>query len=65
MNKFKLNRLGMKPLYCPYRSGYLSLIFQVQQLGITRLITGGRLHTYWICCKPRHGALLQVPLETF
>ena len=27
----------MKPLYCPYRSGYLSLIFQVQQLGITRL----------------------------
>ena len=27
----------MKPLYCPYRSGYLSLIFQVQQLGITHL----------------------------
>jgi hypothetical protein len=20
---------------------------------------------YWICCNPRHGALLQVPLETF
>jgi hypothetical protein len=27
--------------------------------------TGGRLHTNWICCNPRHGALLQVPLETF
>jgi hypothetical protein len=27
----------MKPSYCPYRSGYLSLIFQLQQLGITRL----------------------------
>jgi hypothetical protein len=27
----------MKPLYCPYGSGYVSLIFQVQQLGITRL----------------------------
>jgi hypothetical protein len=27
----------MKPLYCPYGSGYLSLNFQVQQLGITHL----------------------------
>jgi hypothetical protein len=24
----------------------------------------GRLHTYWICCNPGHGALLKVPLET-
>jgi hypothetical protein len=27
----------MKPVYSPYGSGYVSLIFQVQQLGITRL----------------------------
>ena len=29
------------------------------------IYTGGRLHTYWIRCNPLHGALLQVPLETF